>query len=177
MVKTIIVNVVATASLDQVLDFDEIRVHKEILHDSNVYGGRVAYYKIPIMEGRVSLFSSGKMISVGTKSEDRAASELEAAMNFLVAKGHVKRVKLNPEVRNLVATIDLDRSINLEELALKLKSIYEPEQFPGMIIRMREPFKATILLFASGKAVITGLKSSAQTSLVVKQLSNMLDLT
>lgn len=71
--KISIVNVVATAALCQTLDFYKLREHKEISHDSDVYGGRVAYYKTLSMVGRVSLFPSGKMISVGTKSENKAA--------------------------------------------------------------------------------------------------------
>ncbi|MBS7611051.1 hypothetical protein KEJ27_02395 [Candidatus Bathyarchaeota archaeon] len=37
----------------------------------------------------------------------------------------------------------------------KIKAIYEPEQFPGAIIRPRpsEKAKATVLLFSSGKVV------------------------
>jgi TATA-box binding protein (TBP) (component of TFIID and TFIIIB) len=83
MVKTEIVNVVATASIGQELDFYELRKHKEIFHDSDVYGGRVAYFKTEKMKGRVSLFPSGKMISVGTKSETQALQELELAKDFL----------------------------------------------------------------------------------------------
>jgi transcription initiation factor TFIID TATA-box-binding protein len=35
--------------------------------------------------------------------------------------------------------------------------MYEPEQFPGLIYRMKEP-KVVLLLFASGKLVIAGAK-------------------
>jgi len=46
----------------------------------------------------------------------------------------------------------------LEQAARKLpRSMYEPEQFPGLIHRMLEP-KTVILLFASGKLVCTGAK-------------------
>jgi len=36
--------------------------------------------------------------------------------------------------------------------------MYEPEQFPGLIYRMRDP-KTVLLLFSSGKLVCTGAKS------------------
>jgi len=39
--------------------------------------------------------------------------------------------------------------------------MYEPEQFPGAIYRMKEP-KVVILIFASGKLVITGAKREEQ---------------
>jgi TATA-box binding protein (TBP) (component of TFIID and TFIIIB) len=47
MVKVSIVNVVATAALGQEVDLDDLGKHKEILHDSEVYGGR-GYLKTPM---------------------------------------------------------------------------------------------------------------------------------
>jgi transcription initiation factor TFIID TATA-box-binding protein len=37
-------------------------------------------------------------------------------------------------------------------------STYEPELFPGLIYRMHEP-KIVLLIFASGKIVLTGAKN------------------
>ena len=76
MAKVAIVNVVATANLNQEVDLFELAKCKGILHDSEIYGGRVAYFKSPKMEGKVSIFRSAKLISVGTKSEEGAFSEL-----------------------------------------------------------------------------------------------------
>jgi TATA-box binding protein (TBP) (component of TFIID and TFIIIB) len=171
MVKTAIVNVVATASVDQKLDFEKLRKFKEIFHDSNVYGGRVAYFKTAFMEGRVSIFASGKMISVGTKSERKAFCELKSTMKFLVDKGFVRPVKLQPKVHNIVVSVDFGRDINLEELAENTKILYEPEQFPGAMIKLFRPFKASVLLFASGKAVIAGLKNSSEIEPTVKRIA------
>jgi len=171
VVKTAIVNVVATASVSQKLDFEELRKFKEIFHDSNVYRGRVAYFKTALMEGRVSIFASGKMISVGTKSERKAFCELNSAKKFLVDRGFVKPVKLQPRVQNIVVSVDFERDIDLEELAENMKILYEPEQFPSAIIRLSRPFKASVLLFASGKAVIAGLKNSNEIEPTIKQLA------
>jgi len=68
MAEATIVNVVATAALNQRLDLDELGKFREILHDPSIYGGRAAYFKSPNMKGKVSIFASGKMISVGTKN-------------------------------------------------------------------------------------------------------------
>lgn len=56
MTKAAIVNVVATASVEQPVDLAELERFKEIFHDSSVYGGRVAYFKTPEMNGKVSIF-------------------------------------------------------------------------------------------------------------------------
>jgi transcription initiation factor TFIID TATA-box-binding protein len=175
MVKQQIVNVVATASLHEEMDFEKLRVFEEIFHDSDVYGGRVAYFKTKQMQGRVSIFSSGKMISVGTKSEAQAQRELHLAQRFLAEKGLIREVVLEPRTQNIVATADFEQPINLEELAQKTRAIYEPEQFPGAILRLDKPFKTSVLIFASGKTVITGLKSSAQLEPAIETLKNLIE--
>ena len=175
MVKTEIVNVVATASIQQELDFYELRKHKEIFHDSDVYGGRVAYFKTEKMQGKVSIFNTGKMISVGTKSETQALQELELAMSFLVENGFAKPVELNVKTHNMVITADFEKSLNLERLSEFSKVIYEPEQFPGAILRLEKPYKTSILIFASGKTVITGLTSSTQIEPTMQQLKLLIE--
>ena len=69
MIETKIVNVVATATLNQQMDLVGLKQFREIIHDSDVYGGSVAYFQTSTMTGKVSIFNSGKLISVGTKSE------------------------------------------------------------------------------------------------------------
>jgi transcription initiation factor TFIID TATA-box-binding protein len=56
----------------------------------------------------------------------------------------------------MVASANLLGRIELEEAAYSLgRTMYEPEQFPGLIYRMDDP-KVVILLFANGKLVCTG---------------------
>jgi len=86
LVKVTIVNVVATAALNQPMDFEELRRYGEIFQYSDVYCGRVAYFKTKQIQGRVSIFSSGKMINVGTKGEEQAEKELHQAKQFLAEK-------------------------------------------------------------------------------------------
>ena len=57
---------------------------------------------------------------------------------------------------NIVASADLFGRIELEGATYSLgRTMYEPEQFPGLIYRMDDP-KVVFLLFASGKIVCTG---------------------
>ena len=69
----------------------------------------------------------------------------------------------NPEitVQNIVASADLHTILNLNAIAigLGLENIeYEPEQFPGLVYRIDVP-KVVVLIFSSGKLVVTGGKS------------------
>jgi len=168
MTKAGIVNVVATANLNQKLNLDEIGKFKEILHDPDIYGGRVAYFKSSNMKGKISIFTSGKMISTGTISEEEAARELEYAKEFLVKMGVLNPTILQCKIQNIVVIADFDEDLDLETLVKKHKMVYEPEQFPGAIIKIKEPCTVTALIFASGKAVITGLKSSGHILPVIK---------
>jgi len=173
VIKTAIVNVVATATLDQKLDLDELGRLKEILHDPEIYGGLVAYFKSSEMKGRVSIFSSGKMISVGTTSEEQAIRELEGAKEFMVRKGFVKPVALRCKIQNIVVLANFGHSVDLENLSKDYKLIYEPEQFPGAILKVHKPCKATLLIYASGKAVLTGLKSSDQIKPLIEKIEDI----
>jgi TATA-box binding protein (TBP) (component of TFIID and TFIIIB) len=175
MVKTEIVNVIATASINQELDFEALRQTKEVFYDSDVYGGRVAYFKNTNMQGKVSIFTSGKMISVGTKSKSQAFSELGTTVKFLVDKGFAKPTKLKPRIRNIVVKVDLESTLNLEKLAESQRIIYEPEQFPAAILRLKKPFKAGILVFTSGKTIIAGLTDSKQIEPTIVQLENFIE--
>src|SRR5207247_225776 len=77
-------------------------------------------------------------------------------------------------IENVVASTSLGHELDLKAIALALGgSEYEPEQFPGLIYRIKEP-KTAILLFRSGKVVCTGAKSlenvKTAIDLVAKQI-------
>jgi transcription initiation factor TFIID TATA-box-binding protein len=63
------------------------------------------------------------------------------------------------KIENVVASTTLGEDLDLQKISLALDGAeYEPEQFPGLIYRIKEPKTAT-LLFRSGKVVCTGAKS------------------
>ena len=65
----------------------------------------------------------------------------------------------NIKTVNLVVTTDLKHKLDLEKIASTLSATeYNPEQFPGLVMRVKEP-KTSALLFTSGKVVCTGAKS------------------
>ena len=64
----------------------------------------------------------------------------------------------NPEfvITNMVASASLGLELDLYALANKIREIeYEPEQFPGAILKFKDP-KASLLLFKNGKVVCVG---------------------
>ena len=64
------------------------------------------------------------------------------------------------KVQNIVGSCDVGFPISLESLSSTHESFstYEPELFPGLIYRMQIP-KIVLLIFASGKIVLTGAKN------------------
>ena len=64
-------------------------------------------------------------------------------------------------ITNMVCSYDLGKYINLNKVVvtLNVENIeYEPEQFPGLVYRMRDP-KVVVLIFSSGKLTLTGGKN------------------
>jgi transcription initiation factor TFIID TATA-box-binding protein len=63
------------------------------------------------------------------------------------------------KVVNIVVSANLGHAIPLEKMAATLSNTeYNPEQFPGLVIRIKEP-KTSALIFSSGKIVCTGARS------------------
>ena len=62
-------------------------------------------------------------------------------------------------VVNIVISSSLEQDIPLEKMAATLSNTeYNPEQFPGLVIRIKEP-KTSALIFSSGKIVLTGART------------------
>jgi len=71
-------------------------------------------------------------------------------------------VKKEIKIVNIVCSTSLEHDIHLIKLAETLPNTeYNPEQFPGLVMRIREP-KTSALIFSSGKIVCTGAKSMAK---------------
>ncbi|MEE9151163.1 MAG: TATA-box-binding protein [Thermoplasmata archaeon] len=69
-----------------------------------------------------------------------------------------RKVKAKINIENVVASATIAEKLNVEEISTLLdEAEYEPEQFPGVIYRLKEP-KVAILIFRSGKVVCTGAK-------------------
>ncbi|MHA1294206.1 MAG: TATA-box-binding protein [Candidatus Helarchaeota archaeon] len=64
------------------------------------------------------------------------------------------------KIVNIVASVrfGIEKIIDLNNIAMKNKNTeYNPDTFPGLIFRIQNP-KSTILVFSTGKLVLTGLK-------------------
>lgn len=78
------------------------------------------------------------------------------------------------KINNIVTTTELNRSLDLHGICHTLANVeYNPEKFNGAILKITEP-SCTLLLFKSGKVVITGVKSNAEAVKASKRLEKEL---
>jgi transcription initiation factor TFIID TATA-box-binding protein len=79
------------------------------------------------------------------------------------------------QIQNIVASAGLGGYIDLEKVTYSLKrTMYEPEQFPGLIYRMEDP-KVVILIFTTGKLVCTGAKKETEVHRAIAKLQETLE--
>lgn len=86
-----------------------------------------------------------------------------------------KESKRDIEVVNIVVSSSLEHDIPLEKMAATLSNTeYNPEQFPGLVIRIKEP-KTSALIFSSGKIVCTGARSMDKVHESIKKIIKSLE--
>jgi len=167
-------NVVASATINQDLNLDDIqKKFPKVEYNPESFPGAV--FRISNPKTATLLFRTGKMVCTGAKSEELARKAVKMVVSQL-RKGKIKIKKdATVTVQNIVSSINLGGKIHLELAARTLpRSMYEPEQFPGLIHRMIDP-KTVILIFASGKLVCTGAKTAKDVYRAVSSLHVILE--
>ena len=158
-------NIVSTAKLGCELDLYKIGLEgKNVEYKPKRFAAAIMRIREP--KTTALIFRSGKMVCTGAKSEQDSHT---------AAKNYARQLKKidNPSihltdftVQNIVGSHDVGFRIKLESLHLKSSDHkfdcrYDPELFPGLIFRMTDP-KVVLLIFASGKIVLTGAKTREQ---------------
>src|SRR3989337_403317 len=86
-----------------------------------------------------------------------------------------KETKRDIKVVNIVVSTSLKHDIPLEKMAATLSNTeYNPEQFPGLVIRIKEP-KTTALIFSSGKIVCTGARTLEEVDRSIQKIIKSLE--
>ena len=167
-------NVVATATLNQKVDLNAVvKSYPGVEYRPEQFPGLVFRLKRP--KTATLIFSSGKMVCTGAKSGKESRSAIMKVVKELKKCGIIILSKPSFEVVNIVASASLGGKVDLEKTVITLrKTMYEPEQFPGLIYRMDEP-KVVILVFASGSLVCTGAKKEQDVYDAVHKLHVILE--
>jgi transcription initiation factor TFIID TATA-box-binding protein len=171
-------NIVASAKVTDYLDLPDLASRiKDAEYNKKRFPGVVLRMQNPKIAALV--FGSGKVVLTGAKNIESLSKGLNILGDQLRSFNIDIPKKLTYKIQNIVTSADLATPINLNKIAVgfNLDRIeYEPEQFPGLVYRLEEP-KVVVLLFGSGKLIITGGKVPEDAKrAVVKILSDLRSL-
>jgi transcription initiation factor TFIID TATA-box-binding protein len=169
MSEVVIVNVVGSGAVSSEFDLEELssEIGSEAEYDPENYPGMYLRF-----EGKptITVYRTGKFIIYGADNVDEIYETRDFLLLHLSNLGAIE----SPEdtgfsIQNVVCTGKLEGKQNLNSVAIQLgldRTEYEPEQFPGLIYRPEE-HNCVLLIFGSGKVVITGCKDldTAQSAL------------
>lgn len=162
-------NIVATVTLDQQLDLYAMeRSVPNVEYDPDQFPGLIFRLESPKVTSLI--FKSGKMVVTGAKSTEELIKAVKRIIRTIKKYNIDITGKPKIQIQNIVASANLHVHVNLDKAAYILENnMYEPEQFPGLIFRMDDP-KVVLLIFSSGKMVITGAKREDEVYKAVKNI-------
>ncbi|KAL0248572.1 hypothetical protein GEMRC1_003808 [Eukaryota sp. GEM-RC1] len=168
-----IYNVVATVNLKCGLDLKHIASY---VRNAEYNPRRFAAAIVRIMEPKATalIFRTGKMVITGASNEEdchRAARRFARILQKVKCPVSFSDFK----VENIVGVSKMGYSIDLEALHQRHHKFahYEPELFPGLVYKLLDP-KVCLLIFVTGKIVITGAKTRDSIYLALEKLAPVL---
>ena len=158
-------NVVCGGSVGAQMPLETLATFEGAMYDPVAFPG----VKFRMNNATVMIFGTGKVVVVGAVTAEGAYRAMDMVVQLLrqhnISMGVVSR-----RIHNVVTTASLGCSLDLASISMSIpRSLYEPEHFPGVIIRQQDP-KCTVLLFASGKLVCVGANSVEAATNGVNQL-------
>jgi len=153
-----VVNVVVSARLPGRVDLARLlTLMPELQYRPRLFPGAVLKIEEDGARVAILIFESGRMICAGGRSPEMAYKAVRSLASRLVELGIIPPGEPEMRTENVVAEFSLGAPVNVERAATRMEgAIYEPEQFPGMMVRLDT--KAA-LVFSSGKAILAGAKS------------------
>src|SRR3989475_5290274 len=132
-------NVVASASINQRVELNLITKNfVDVEYHPDTFPGLVFRLKSP--KTATLIFSSGKMVCTGAKSEEQARKAVQEVVRRLKEGGIPIKNEAEIVIQNMVASANLGGNNDLEEAARTMpKKTYEHEQVPGLIHRRTVP--------------------------------------
>jgi len=166
-------NIVASASLGIRIPLERIVEHLEgTEYEPEQFPGLVYRMKDP--KAAALIFSSGKIVCTGARSIKDVKRVVKKVVEMIKSSGVGNPKRPTMQIENIVASAKLPSGLNLDKIAFELEnSEYEPEQFPGLVYRMKNP-KAAFLLFSSGKIVCTGVRKVEDIQNAVRKVAKKL---
>jgi len=164
-----IVNIVVSTSLEHAIPLEKMAsTLSNTEYNPEQFPGLVLRIKEP--KTSALIFSSGNVVCTGARTMAEVEESIKKIIKILLKINIKIIVQPKIKIQNIVASGDINMNLNLNSLAMKLNNTeYEPEQFPGLVYKLREA-KATFLLFSNGKIVCTGTKSEQEVYSAIDKL-------
>ncbi len=168
-------NIVATVNLKTEINLEKLAEKiPNAEYNPEQFPGLILRLQKPEPRVSVLVFRTGKMVCTGAKSIGELKKALKKIMRIFREAGVNVPDEPEVEVQNVVASANLYAEVDIERAAEELENtMYEPEQFPGLIYRMEDP-DVVLLIFSSGKMVCTGAKNEEDVRRAVEKIYNML---
>jgi len=170
-----IVNIVASGNLNCNIDLYNLAISvPNIEYEPEQFPGAILKLKEPKVS--MLLFKNGKVICSGASCEKQIPLAIYKASKMIHDIQKDVKVQKNADytVVNLVSTANLKMDLDLFKTAMELDNVeYEPEQFPGAILRIHDP-KVTLLLFKNGKVICAGAKNEDLLKKGLKKASKLI---
>ena len=170
----VITNMVAAGNLGFEIDlYKLIQNFKNVEYEPEQFPGAILKFNEP--KSTLLIFKNGKVVCVGCMNRKVIKEALEKAHKMLLpyAKKIYKK-SYSYEITNMVAYASLDLNLNLFEVALGLEDVeYEPEQFPGAIVKIKKP-PVSLLVFKNGKIIVAGAKNRKEIEEAIEKVKKML---
>lgn len=166
-------NIVASASLGVRIPLEKmIKYLDGTEYEPEQFPGLV--YRLKDPKAATLIFSSGKIVCTGARSIEDVKKVIKKVIDTIKEAKIGNPTTYSIQIENIVASAKLKSTLNLDKIAFEVEeSEYEPEQFPGLVLRMKNP-KVAFLLFSSGKIVCTGARKIKDVEFAVETLSNKL---
>lgn len=152
-------NVVSTVNLMCTLDLKELS-RKAINIEYNCHKwAPAAIMRLKKPRTTALVFSSGKMVCAGAKSENESKIAARRFARIILKAGFGVSFK-DFKIANIVGSCDVNFKIYIEKLYMQNRNVcsYDPTLFPGLTYRCDDS-GANILVFSSGKIILTKLKN------------------
>jgi transcription initiation factor TFIID TATA-box-binding protein len=169
-------NVVAFAVLKKKIDLNEL-VNKleDTEYDPERFPGVV--YRIKEPRAAALIFSSGKIVCTGANSVEKAGDAVRKVVSKMRNAGIDVPQQFDLMIENIVASTRIKARLDLEEIVMCMENAeYEPEQFPGLVLRISDP-RAVFLLFSTGKIICTGTRTIGDVHKALEKLKSNLEGT
>jgi transcription initiation factor TFIID TATA-box-binding protein len=171
-------NIVSTGNLNSHLDLREIALKaKNAEYNPKRFAAVIMRIREP-EKSTALIFTSGKMVCTGAKSEELSKTAARSYAKVIKRIGYSKVQLSEFKIQNIVGSSEVNFSISLESISSSKEhqkfSRYEPELFPGLIYKMHKP-KIVLLIFVSGKIVLTGAKTKEDISEAFRKILPVLN--